>query len=221
MSQKATRDQIIEAADRLFYQKGYEHTSFSDISDAVEISRGNVTFHFQTKDEILEAVIDRRLERTRRILDQWEANGERCVDRIQSFINILIMNRAKILLYGCPVGTLCTELAKLEHSALTHANKLFGLFRDWLGRQFSQLCCKAEADALAMHLLAWSQGIATLANAFHDENFIREEVRQLHDWLQSLAANARRNPDAQSTSRATKTEQRKPGRSAHQPGKPD
>ena len=30
MNQKATRDQIVEAADRLFYQKGYEYTSFSE-----------------------------------------------------------------------------------------------------------------------------------------------------------------------------------------------
>ena len=87
MNQKATRNRIIEAADRLFYQNGYEHTSFSDISGAVEISRGNVTFHFQTKDEILEAVIDLRLDRTRRLLEQWEADGERCEDRIKSFIN--------------------------------------------------------------------------------------------------------------------------------------
>jgi TetR/AcrR family transcriptional repressor of nem operon len=207
MSQTTTRDQIIEAADRLFYQKGYEHTSFSDISDAVEISRGNVTFHFKTKDEILEAVIELRLDRTQRMLEQWEAKGERCEDRIKSFINILIMNRAKIMHYGCPVGTLCTELAKLDHSALTHANKLFGLFRDWLSRQFSLLGFKSEADALAMHLLAWSQGIATLANAFHDENFIRVEVRQLHDWLQSLAADPRRNQDAPSASRGKQAKQ--------------
>ena len=212
MNQKATRNRIIEAADRLFYQNGYEHTSFSDISDAVEISRGNVTFYFQTKDDILEAVIGLRLARTRRLLDQWEADGERCEDRIKSFINILIINRAKILLYGCPVGTLCTELAKLEHSALTHANELFSLFRDWLSRQFALLGCKAEADALAMHLLAKSQGIATLANAFHDENFIREEVRRLHGWLLPLAANSRRNKDARSTSRA-----RKPGKLRREP----
>ena len=76
-----------------------------------------------------------------------------------------------------------------------------------MSRQFALLGCKDEADALAMHLLAWSQGIAMLANAFHDENFIREEVRRLYDWLLPLAANARRNKDARSTSRA-----RKPGK---------
>jgi TetR/AcrR family transcriptional regulator, transcriptional repressor for nem operon len=205
MSQKATRDRIIEAADRLFYQRGYEHTSFSDISGAVKIARGNVTFHFQTKDEILEAVIDLRLERTRRMLEQWEADGERCEDRIKSFINILIMNRAKILLYGCPVGTLCNELAKLDHAGLQHARKLFSLFRDWLSRQFSSLGCKTDAEALGMHVLAWSQGVATLANAFHDESFIRQEVRQLHGWLDRLAANVRRNRNAPSASRASRT----------------
>ena len=193
MNPKSTRDQIIEAADHLIYQRGYEYMSFADISDAVKISRGNVTFHFKTRDEILEAVIDLRLDRTRRMLEQWEADGETPEDRIRSFINILIMNRSKIMLYGCPVGTLCTELAKLDCAALPHANEVFGLFREWLSRQFSLLGCKAEADALAMHLLAWSQGIATLANAFQDENFIREEVRQLRDWLQSRAANARKS----------------------------
>jgi hypothetical protein len=30
MSDKTTRDHIVEAADRLFYEQGYEHTSFSD-----------------------------------------------------------------------------------------------------------------------------------------------------------------------------------------------
>lgn len=208
MNQKATRDRIIEAADQLFYQKGFEYTSFADISDAVDISRGNITFHFKTREDILRAVIDLRQERTRQMLEQWEANAERCEDRIRSFINILIMNRTKIMHYGCPVGTLCTELAKLDHSALPQANEVFGLFRDWLSRQFSHLGCEAEADALAMHLLAWSQGIATLANAFRDEKFIRAEVRQLENWLQSLVANVRRTQDGRSVGRERKTGQR-------------
>src|SRR5262245_46392494 len=112
MNKKTTRDQIVEAADRLFYEKGFEYTSFADFSEVLGISRGNVTFHFPTKDEVLAAVIDLRLERTERMLEQWEAEGAGSKDRIKCFINIVIMNRAKIMLYGCPVGTLCSELAK-------------------------------------------------------------------------------------------------------------
>lgn len=207
MKQKATRDQIIEAADRLFYQVGYDPTSFTEISQAVGITRGNVTFHFETKDDILDAVIDLRLKRTRRMLEQWESDGGTPGERIKSFINILITNRTKIMLYGCPVGTLCTELAKLEHAALPQANKVFGLFRDWLSRQFSQLGFQAEADALALHVLAWSQGVATLANAFHDEGFIRHEVRQLEQWLESVALSVLHNQEAPRASRVGKTRQ--------------
>ena len=59
-SDKTTRDQIVEAADQLFYQNGYERTSFSDIAEAVHISRVNFYYHFRTKDEILDAVIGLR-----------------------------------------------------------------------------------------------------------------------------------------------------------------
>ena len=187
MRDQTTRDHIIEAADRLFYRQGYEHTSFADIADVVRISRGNFYHHFKTKDEILDAVIDARLADTRTMLEQWEIEGKQPDDRIRSFIQMLIANRADIKRYGCPVGTLCGELAKLNHASHAEANKLFTLFRTWLRRQFTLLGRDADADALAMHLLARSQGVATLANAFHDEKFIRQEVEQMHDWLKSCA----------------------------------
>lgn len=190
MSGKTTREHIVEAADQLFYRQGYEHTSFSDIADAVKISRGNFYYHFKSKDEILDAVIKVRLAYTRNMLQQWEIAGKLPVDRIRSFINILIANQAKIKHYGCPVGTLCTELAKLNHAAQAEANKVFTLFRTWLRRQFSLLGRKADADQLAMHLLAQSQGVATLANAFHDERFIRQEVKQMYQWLESCVQSA-------------------------------
>ncbi len=193
VSDKTTHDQIIEAADRLFYEKGFEHTTFSDIAEAVHISRGNFYYHFKSKDDILDAVIELRLAKTGEMLEQWESEGKRPEDRIRSFIHILVMNKAKIKLYGCPVGTLCAELAKLNHPSQADANKLFALFRTWLRKQFVQLGRKEDADALAMHLLARSQGVATLANAFHDEKFIRHEVRQMLDWLQSCMENAAQN----------------------------
>jgi len=183
----ATRDQIIEAADQLFYRQGFEHTSFAHIASTVNISRGNFYYHFKAKDEILDAVIARRLADTRAMLERWEIEGETPADRIRSFIDLLIMNRARIKRFGCPVGTLCTELAKLAHPSQGDANRLFTLFRLWLRRQFERLDGNGDADALAMHLLAMSQGVATLASAFNDEKFLKQEVRRLHGWLDRIA----------------------------------
>jgi len=186
VSDKTTRDHIVEAADRLFYRHGYDHTSFADIADAVRISRGNFYYHFKSKDEILDAVIDARLTDTRKMLEQWESANEHPADRIRSFVHILIANQIDIKRFGCPVGTLSTELAKLNHASKSAANGLFTLFRVWLRRQFALLGRKADADELAMHLLARSQGVTTMANAFHDEAFIKREVKQMFDWLTSV-----------------------------------
>ncbi|MCD7061455.1 TetR/AcrR family transcriptional regulator [Pelagibacterium xiamenense] len=183
MSAKATRTQIVHEADRLFYEQGFEHTSFSDIADAVGISRGNFYYHFKSKDEILDAVIGLRLAKTRKMLEDWEAEGAHPADRIRSFIRILMTNQSKIMRYGCPVGTLCAELAKLDHAMQDDAAGLFTLFRTWLVGQFEALGHREEADRLAMHLLARSQGVASLANAFGDADFIEREVDAMCGWL--------------------------------------
>lgn len=186
MKELSTRDQIVEAADQLFYQQGFEATSFADIAKAVQISRGNFYHHFKSKDEILESVIHYRLVHIQSLLDHWELEESSPIDRIKSFINILIMNISKIKYYGCPVGTLCTELAKLNHPSQTNANRIFSIFRDWLKRQFRLAGHKKRADELAMHLLGMSQGVATLASAFQDEKYIKHEVKQMTKWLDKL-----------------------------------
>lgn len=182
MKAKETRQHIVEAADRLFYEQGFEATSFADIAEAVGLSRGNFYYHFRTKDEILGAVITRRLETTRRMLDAWE-EAETPRERIGSFIHILVTNRTKIMQYGCPVGTLCNELAKLDHAAKDDAAKLFTLFKVWLSRQFTLMGRQDDADRLALHILMRSQGVAALATAFRDDDFVDREVSEMAAWL--------------------------------------
>ncbi len=150
------------------------------------ISRGNFYHHFKTKDAILDAVISRRQQRTSEMLDNWQAEGAAPRDRILSFIRLLIANRTKIMAFGCPVGTLCSELAKLDHAAQHSAAEILGLFRSWLTGQFQALGTIRQAEAHAMHLLVWSQGVAVIAATFRDEAFIRREVAGIEEWLDQL-----------------------------------
>ncbi|WP_036188567.1 TetR/AcrR family transcriptional regulator [Marinobacterium lacunae] len=186
MGHGLTRHQIVEVADDLFYRQGFEHTSFADISSLVNISRGNLYHHFKTKDDILDAVINVRLNRTQHMLTSWEEQGKTPKDCIKSYIKILLTNWSMIRNYGCPVGTLCTELAKLNHASKAEANKIFTLFREWLRGQFTELGRAQEADALAMRVLSWSQGVATLGNAFDDLKYVKQEVEKMCDWLDTL-----------------------------------
>ena len=187
MPETSTRDHIVTAADDLFYRRGFDATSFADIAAAVSLSRGNFYYHFKTKDEILNAVIHRRIDKTKAMLDSWEVDGADPKARIVSFIEILIRNRADIMAHGCPVGTLCAELSKLDHAARNDAAKLFTLFREWLAKQFVTLGHRHNAYRHAMHLLAMSQGVASLATAFRDESYIRDEVGRMRNWLDTLS----------------------------------
>lgn len=193
MPVSSTRELIVEKADILFYEGGYEATSFAEIAAAVGISRGNFYHHFKTKDDILDAVIARRMERTSAMLDGWQAEGDGPRERILSFIQMLIGNQAKIMAFGCPVGTLCSELAKLDHVAQGRAAEILGLFRDWLAGQFRELGAGDRDEPLALHLLSWSQGVAVMATAFRDETFIRSEVASIKHWLATLPDISRAN----------------------------
>src|SRR5689334_9204428 len=163
MVEQSTRAEIVAAADDLFYRQGYAQTSFADIAAVVEISRGNFYHHFKSKDEILDAVIAARIAHTERMLERWERAAKDPADCIRSFIQMLVANRSDLKRYGCPVGTLAAELAKLSHPSQPGANQLYTLFRAWLAKHFTRLGRETDADALALHIVARSQGVASLA----------------------------------------------------------
>ena len=66
---------------------------------------------------------------------------------------------------------------------------MFTLFRDLVGHSNSRCSvARPTPTLLAMHLLARSQGVATLRSAFHNERFIEQEVKEIHDWLKPYYA---------------------------------
>lgn len=53
------RNEILDVAEELFATKGYEKTSTNDILERVGIARGTLYYHFKSKEEILDSIIDR------------------------------------------------------------------------------------------------------------------------------------------------------------------
>lgn len=53
------KNEILDAAERLFGTKGYDHTSTGDILNEIGIARGTLYYHFKSKEEILDAMIER------------------------------------------------------------------------------------------------------------------------------------------------------------------
>lgn len=191
------RQQIVAAADDLFYRQGFEYTTFADITGAVGISRGNLYHHFKTKDDILDAVIGSRLGQTRETLAAWDAGAATPAARIEAYIRSLPGNWAGIRDHGCPVGTLCTELTKLDHAARADSVEIFTLYRQWLKNQFQALNSLEDPDELALQMLAWGQGVAAMGNAFKDLQYLEREVQKMCDWVHALPVRPTRENGAQ------------------------
>ncbi|WP_044641913.1 TetR/AcrR family transcriptional regulator [Risungbinella massiliensis] len=53
------KNEILDAADELFGQKGFDGTSTNDILEKVGIARGTLYYHFKSKEDIMDALIER------------------------------------------------------------------------------------------------------------------------------------------------------------------
>lgn len=53
------KNEILDAAEELFVTKGFDKTSTNDILERVGIARGTLYYHFKSKEEILNAMIER------------------------------------------------------------------------------------------------------------------------------------------------------------------
>jgi len=181
-----TRADIVDCARKLFYEHGYDGTSFTQIVDATGLFRGNIYHYFKAKDDILEAVVDSYLNDYQALLTQWEREHSDPKARLHAFVNMITGHKAVLVKYGCPIGSLNTELGKERHELQHVARALFELFQRWLAARFTELGRSKKADELALHLLGRVQGIAVITHVYRDKQFLEREIGQLAGWINQL-----------------------------------
>ena len=57
------KNEILDVAERLFSERGYDAASTNDILKEIGIARGTLYYHFGSKEEILDAIIERVTDR--------------------------------------------------------------------------------------------------------------------------------------------------------------
>jgi AcrR family transcriptional regulator len=157
----------------------------ADIAEAARVPIGNVYYYFKTKDELGEAVVERRLAEFRAFreeLDRLSSPKERLfafVERIQS-------NREQLARGGCPLGGLCTELHKEGGPLAKKSAALFTEPMRWLEEQFRALGHENNSRELAVHFFSAFQGMAAVALGANDKEVVVMETKRLKDWIGTL-----------------------------------
>ena len=91
-----TRQQILETAQRLFAELGYDATSLQMIADEMGLTMAAVYYHFRAKNEILQAIMLPGIERLKALLDDAAAirgRRARLEFLVSGFVDFLVQNR--------------------------------------------------------------------------------------------------------------------------------
>lgn len=87
------RNEILDAAGRLFSTKGYDKCTVNDILDAVGIAKGTFYYYFKSKEKVLDAIIDRVTEIVVARAEEAASNPE--LSPVMKILNIILSMRVE------------------------------------------------------------------------------------------------------------------------------
>lgn len=106
------KKEILDIAEELFTTKGYDNTSTTDILERVGIARGTLYYHFKSKEEILDALIDRIMQEIVHNVKLALLGNVTAPQKIILFIGAMKVDSA--------IGKEITEYAHKPQNALMH-----------------------------------------------------------------------------------------------------
>lgn len=177
---RETRRHILKESRRLFTIQGFRNTSISEIIDATGVKKGNLYYHFPSKEELgLAVLVDVKDDFFTLLDDSME--GENPIVKILNSCNaVLAMMEQHSFVGGCLFGNTALEM--------TDSNSRFGrivqeVFSRWKRRIEDELRQAAESglleipmpvNALATAIIATLEGGIMLSRVYKNKNGIED-----------------------------------------------
>jgi AcrR family transcriptional regulator len=111
------RNEILDEAARLFGAKGYDKSTVNDILNAVGIAKGTFYYYFKSKEEVLDAIIDRITEVV--VARAEEAASDKKLSPETKLLHIILSMRVE-----SEVGNDLKEELHKPENALMHQKSL-------------------------------------------------------------------------------------------------
>lgn len=155
-----TRDHIVELADTLIRQKGYNAFSFYDISGRIGIKTASVHYYFPAKSDLGVAVIEAHIENLGEVIRQYQNKtpGKK-LDRF-----LAIYSRIKKENKVCLVGSLATDFntldRKVQEKLKSFSEVMLGWVSDFLEEGKAKGVFEFEGDSRTKALMVISNMLA-------------------------------------------------------------
>jgi TetR/AcrR family transcriptional regulator, transcriptional repressor for nem operon len=178
------RERLVDSARTLIHEQGVHRTTLAEVAERAAVPLGNVYYYFKSKDELVRAVLEGYQEQADVLIEAFERHRSPQA-RLKALVRNWADMRDEVARYGCPMGTLCAELDKLDGGADRDAAAIMARIIDWAEDQFRQLG-RRDARDLAVALFAGIQGAALLSNTFRDADILIRQGRHLERWIDSF-----------------------------------
>jgi len=186
------RTELIRAAKHLFYRQGYRTTTLDNVAQEAAVPLGNVHYYFQTKQSLAEAVIASHAETLQNTYARWEQQNDDPRLRLGRLVTAPLDSVESVIRSGCPHGSLCQELGKLEDSPLAaHASQLLALSIDWAQKQFQRMGAdERQSRERAEELVAAVQGTMFLAHTLRSPQLLATQLNRIKKRLDEETLNS-------------------------------
>lgn len=185
MTIQSRRDTILNVANDLFHKQGYNKTSIADISNQIGITKGNLQYHFRSKDDLLVAIIDLRMSQMGDVLKRFQNEDTNPMARLKRIVRMVAGEEEGLSNYGCTIGSLNVELGKCQRPLQQKALQMFEQLRDFIERAFIELDSKS-AHTNSFHMLSLIQGAALISYVYRDGELLQRECNLIMEWLVGL-----------------------------------
>lgn len=174
------------AARDLVYRQGVARTTLADIAAAADVPVGNVYYYFKTKNDIVGAVVEAHVGQLKSDIAALQRRHRSPKARLKALVGLVLAERGDVIAdYGCPFGTLSSELAKHATGSDRMAAPLIQVSLDWAAQQLRAMG-RRDADDLAVELVASLQGTTVLGNALAHPELVVRQARRLQRWIDAL-----------------------------------
>lgn len=193
MPASLTRQQIIEAADQLFYSEGLAAVSMDRIADRAGVTKKTLYYHFRSKDDLMGAYLDARHGRVMERYQGWAGASGSATDRMERMFRRLAESTRERAWRGCGFLRAACELAdRPGHPAALAARRHKTAFEQWL-RELLEGEGRPDAAHLARSLMVLLDGAIVQALIHRDAAYAQaaaELARILLSRAPALEANA-------------------------------
>jgi TetR/AcrR family transcriptional regulator len=87
MKDTNTEDRILQAAEEVFHEKGFEGARMQEIADNAKINKGLLHYYFKTKNKLFETIFSKAIGKMIVRIEDIMKGEQSFVDKIDSFID--------------------------------------------------------------------------------------------------------------------------------------